>query len=119
MHVPAHSLLALFICRCKSTEFNPHGQLFFNPLVQAMRMIVHFGETLPEDITPEHIISSALLFIWALSIFIGMLFCFGIGAATGEWLCCAAFSPSLACCFPLALVQPHVGACAVLHSAFC
>ena len=49
-----------------------------------MRMIVHFGETLPESITPEHIISSALLFIWALSIFIGMLFCFGIGAATGE-----------------------------------
>lgn len=47
-------------------------------------MIVHFGETLPESITPEHIISSALLFVWALSIFIGMLFCFGIGAATGD-----------------------------------
>lgn len=77
------------MCRCKSTEFNPHGQLFFTPLVQAMRMIVHFGETLPEDITPEHIISSALLFVWALSIFIGMLFCFGIGAATGicSFLC--------------------------------
>lgn len=49
-----------------------------------MRMIVHFGETLPEKITPEHIISSSLLFIWALAIFFGMLFCFGIGAATGD-----------------------------------
>lgn len=69
--------------RCNSTQFNPHGQLFFNPLVQSMRMIVHFGETLPESITPEHIISSVLLFIWALAIFFGMLCCFGIGAATG------------------------------------
>ncbi|KAL3138646.1 hypothetical protein ABBQ32_006406 [Trebouxia sp. C0010 RCD-2024] len=75
---------------CKSTEFNPNGQLFFNPLVQSMRMIVHFGETLPEKITPEHIIGSGLLFIWALCIFCGMLFCFGIGAATGL------FIPSLA-----------------------
>lgn len=49
-----------------------------------MRMIVHFGETLPEKITPEHIIGSGLLFIWALFIFCGMLFCFGIGAATGQ-----------------------------------
>ena len=46
-------------------------------------MIVHFGETLPEQITPEHIISTGLLFVWALCIFCGMLFCFGIGAATG------------------------------------
>ena len=49
-----------------------------------MRMIVHFGETLPEKIRPEHIISSGLLCVWAVAIFAGMLFCFGIGAATGE-----------------------------------
>ena len=49
-----------------------------------MRMIVHFGETLPESITPEHIISSSLLLLWAVTIFCGMLFCFGIGAATGD-----------------------------------
>lgn len=49
-----------------------------------MRMIVHFGETLPEEITPEHIISSSLLLLWAVTIFCGMLFCFGIGAATGD-----------------------------------
>ncbi|DBA70944.1 TPA: hypothetical protein ACH3X2_011387 [Trebouxia sp. C0005] len=75
---------------CNSTQFNPHGQLFFNPLIQSMRMIVHFGETLPEEITPEHIISSSLLLLWAVTIFCGMLFCFGIGAATGL------FIPSLA-----------------------
>ena len=50
-------------------------------------MIVHFGETLPEKITPEHIISTGLLFVWALCIFCGMLFCFGIGAATGQSCC--------------------------------
>ena len=79
-----HDSIHRCLHRCKSTEFNPNGQLFFNPLVQSMRMIVHFGETLPEKITPEHIIGSGLLFIWALCIFCGMLFCFGIGAATGQ-----------------------------------
>ena len=52
-----------------------------------MRMIVHFGETLPEQITPEHIISTGLLAVWAIAIFVGMLFCFGIGAATGKLVC--------------------------------
>jgi len=74
----------VLLYRCNSTQFNPHGQLFFNPLVQSMRMIVHFGETLPESITPEHIISSSLLLLRAVTIFCGMLFCFGIGAATGD-----------------------------------
>ena len=82
--MPACLVTPVVLHRCKPTEFNPNGQLFFNPLVQAMRMIVHFGETLPEKITPEHIISSGLLLVWALCIFCGMLFCFGIGAATGQ-----------------------------------
>ena len=84
LHRPYWAFVLLY--RCNSTQFNPHGQLFFNPLVQSMRMIVHFGETLPEQITPEHIISSSLLLLWALAIFFGMLFCFGIGAATGDQL---------------------------------
>lgn len=58
-------------------------------------MIVHFGETLPEKITPEHIISTGLLFVWALCIFGGMLFCFGIGAATGEYAACAVAGSSM------------------------
>lgn len=36
-------------CRCAKDEFNPRGQLFFTPLVQAMRVLIHLGETVPES----------------------------------------------------------------------
>ena len=75
-------------------------------------MIVHFGETLPEKITPEHIISTGLLFVWALCIFCGMLFCFGIGAATGQSTngqCCQGLPCSR--CFLLVHILLH----AALH----
>ena len=34
--------------RCQANEFNERGQLFMTPLIQAMRTIVHLGETVPE-----------------------------------------------------------------------
>lgn len=80
-----------------------------------MRMIVHFGETLPEKITPEHIIGSGLLFIWALCIFCGMLFCFGIGAATGQpsiadMLMYQCTNDMFCCC-----MHPHQYTCAMMN----
>ena len=72
-----------FLCRCRNDEFNPHGQLFFTPLIQAMRMIVHFGETLPAELEPEHIIGAGMLVLWCASIYGTLIFTFGIGAATG------------------------------------
>ena len=35
-------------CRCAKDEFNPKAQLFLTPLVQAMRLMIHLGETVPE-----------------------------------------------------------------------
>lgn len=46
-------------------------------------MIVHFGETLPHQLEPEHIIGYGMLTLWALAIYGVLLFTFGIGAATG------------------------------------
>lgn len=71
-------------CRCKSTEFNANGQLFFQPLLQAMRIMMHFGETLPDSVTASYQISAGLLALWACTIFGLMLATFGIGAASGK-----------------------------------
>lgn len=69
--------------RCKDDEFNENGQLFFQPLLQAMRIMIHFGETMPDSMTDFYQISPGVLFLWAIVIFILMLATFGIGAATG------------------------------------
>ena len=34
--------------RCQASEFSERGQLFMTPLIQALRTIVHLGETVPE-----------------------------------------------------------------------
>ncbi|KAK9808763.1 hypothetical protein WJX72_003174 [[Myrmecia] bisecta] len=75
---------------CKDGEYNRNGQLFFTPLIQAMRMIIHFGETMPGDMDPKANLGQPLLLLWAVVIFTLMQFTFGIGAATGI------FMPSLA-----------------------
>lgn len=69
--------------RCNSTEFNANGQLFFQPLLQAMRIMVNFGETLPDSSTDSYQISAKLLLLWAFTILMLMLATFGIGAASG------------------------------------
>ena len=70
-------------CRCGGTEFNANGQLFFQPLLQAMRIMIHFGETVPDNLGPAYHLSAGLLALWAVTIFALMLATFGIGAATG------------------------------------
>ena len=45
---PRHALCARLSCRCGKDEFNPRAQLFFTPLVQAMRLMIHLGETVPD-----------------------------------------------------------------------
>ena len=71
------------LCRCKKSEFNAHGQLFFQPMLQAMRTMIHLGETLPDDIKNAYQLSGNVLALWAFSIFSLMLATFGIGAASG------------------------------------
>ncbi len=76
--------LSALLGRCGKDEFNPRGQLFFTPLVQAMRMIIHLGETVPEatDQLVYHI-SAGTLVLWTITVFCLMLLTFGIGAASG------------------------------------
>lgn len=71
-------------CRCKSDEFNANGQLFFQPLLQAMRTMIHLGETLPDSMTNSFQISAEVLLLWATTLFLLMLATFGIGAASGK-----------------------------------
>ena len=82
------------LCRCARDEFNPRGQLFFTPLIQAMRMIIHLGETVPETLNPDgsptavYRISAGTLLLWAVVVFALMLLTFGIGAASGVMHVC-------------------------------
>ncbi|CAL5218914.1 g660 [Coccomyxa viridis] len=72
---------------CGRDEFNPRAQLFFTPLVQAMRLMIHLGETVPEgaDELAYHI-SAGTLVLWTFVVFILMLCTFGIGAASGIFI---------------------------------
>ena len=81
---PAAAADAWHACRCKADEFNEYGQLFFNPLIQAMRMIVHFGETLPAGTVDPYHLSGGTLMLWAIAVFCLIPFSFGVGAPTGE-----------------------------------
>lgn len=74
---------ACLMARCNSTEFNANGQLFFQPLLQAMRIMANFGETLPDSSTESYQLPAKLLLLWAVTIFMLMLATFGIGAASG------------------------------------
>lgn len=48
-----------------------------------MRIMIHFGETLPDSTPKSYEISAGLLMLWACTIFCLMLATFGIGAASG------------------------------------
>lgn len=74
---------SIHTCRCKDNEFNANGQLFFQPLLQAMRTMIHLGETLPDTVQHPYHVSAGLLVMWAVIIFGLMLATFGIGAASG------------------------------------
>jgi hypothetical protein len=71
-------------CRCGKDEFNIRGQLFFKPLIQAMRMLIHLGELVPEGTPHVHSIGPGTLFLWVVVVFPLTLATFGIGAATGS-----------------------------------
>ena len=61
----------------------------FLPSFQAMRMIIHLGETVPETLDPDgsptavYRIGAGTLLLWAAVVFALMLLTFGIGAASG------------------------------------
>ncbi len=70
--------------RCGASEFSPGGQLFFTPLVQALRTMLHLGETVPEGYAGAAFhISAGSLALWMAVVFPLMLLSIGIGAASG------------------------------------
>ncbi|KAK9843640.1 hypothetical protein WJX81_000756 [Elliptochloris bilobata] len=76
---------------CQASEFSERGQLFHTPLIQALRTVMHLGETVPEaEQSKDFHISAATLWLWSVVVYVLMLATFGIGAATGI------FVPSLA-----------------------
>ena len=71
---------------CEAGSYAVHGQLFFAPLSQALRLVVHLGEPLPEarlDAYGLHPLSLALLAILGFG---GMVLTNGVGASTGMFV---------------------------------
>lgn len=63
--------------------------MFFTPLSQALRLIIHLGEPLPED-RPSFLFDyGALLLFWASSYSL-MMWTNGVGASTGMFVPCLA-----------------------------
>lgn len=71
--------------RCARDEFSPGGQLFFTPLAQALRMMLHLGETAPDGyVGSAYHIGAGYLALWLAAMFPLMLLSIGIGAASGR-----------------------------------
>jgi len=75
---------------CREGQYSVYGQLFFNPLSQSFKFLLHLGEVGEFGTDNEHPFPvSALIWYFVLTFFL-MTVTFGIGAPTGL------FVPSLA-----------------------
>jgi hypothetical protein len=63
-----------------------HLQVFFTPLSQALRLIVHLGEPLPEERLDNYGFSFGTLFLFFLSSYGLMIWTNGVGASTGMFV---------------------------------
>ena len=61
-------------------------QVFFTPLSQALRLIVHLGEPLPEDQLSNFQFSFVSVLLFFLSSFSLMICTNGVGASTGMFV---------------------------------
>lgn len=67
---------------CPDHQYNVYGQLFFTSLSSAVRLVLHLGETVPDD-EPMFQFDFGLLVAFFIYIFVFMTWTFGIGAPTG------------------------------------
>ena len=74
---------------CDEGKYSVFGQLFFVPLSQALRLIIHLGESVPMG-SPIFQYEVGLLILFFAFSYCLMIWSYGIGAATGL------FVPSLA-----------------------
>ena len=75
---------------CPPGHYSTHGQLFFTPLSQALRLVIHLGEPLPEARQDSFALHAGSLALFGGGCFALMCVTNGVGASTGM------FVPSLA-----------------------
>lgn len=62
------------------------GQVFFTPLSQALRLIIHLGETLPEERLRDFKFDYGTLALFFVLPYILMMWTNGVGASTGMFV---------------------------------
>ncbi|GMH33746.1 hypothetical protein BSKO_01580 [Bryopsis sp. KO-2023] len=67
---------------CEDNKYSIYGQLFFSPLSQALRLVMHLGEPFPLD-HPLYQFNSFLLIVFFFFVYGLMVWTYGVGAATG------------------------------------
>lgn len=75
---------------CPKGQYSEFGQIFFVPLVQSLKLIMHLGETHPqetENASPKQIRDSALMLYHGV-IFVLMTWTYGVGAPSGLFVPC-------------------------------
>lgn len=91
---------------CEAGMYSVYGQLFFTPLSQALRLVIHLGITFP----PEHDLfefNYGLLVLFFLFVYFIMTWTYGVGAATGL------FVPSLTVGATGGRIVGRCGSCAL------
>eukprot|EP00884_Botryococcus_braunii_P006609 jgi/Botrbrau1/1594/Bobra.0185s0013.2 len=71
---------------CPEGTYSIFGQVFFTPLSQALRLIVHLGEPLPEERLDNYGFNFGTLFLLFLSSYGLMIWTNGVGASTGMFV---------------------------------
>ena len=69
--------------RCKADEFSTGGQLFFTPFIASLRLLIHFGETMPASVPNPYHIPVDLMLLYALVVYGLMVITAGVAAPTG------------------------------------
>ena len=78
---------------CDEGEYSSYGQLFFAPLADSLKLLIHLGEVYEQngsDETRQHLFTMDALITYFLFMYALMTWTYGIGAPTGL------FVPSLA-----------------------
>ena len=71
---------------CPPGRYSAHGQLFFTPLSQALRLIIHLGEPLPEGRQDSFGLHPGALALFGLACLAAMCVTNGVGASTGMFV---------------------------------
>ncbi|CAK0770655.1 hypothetical protein CVIRNUC_003789 [Coccomyxa viridis] len=71
---------------CQNGSYSVYGQVFFTPLSQALRLIIHLGEPLPEAKLEEFSFSYGALALFFVLPYALMMWTNGVGASTGMFV---------------------------------